>query len=185
VDKRKSDKWAILRLGARVLDSMLDTTEHTGRVDAWCVEQLKAPKQDHYLITRVLPRWVREHWSYLPAEPSPTVAGHLRNGRLYVNLPKIADWWQSQTRDERELQLGSEQALRSQAAALGLSYIKTKAARGTADNSDGRYQMRCLELPEHLTETVLAACDLATVGPPLAYRAAYPTLPFEQHSNEE
>lgn len=182
---RNSDKWAILRLGARVLDSMLDTTEHTSRVDAWCVEQLKAVRQDHYLITRVLPRWLREHWSFLPDEPSPTVAGHLRDGRLYINMPKVADWWQNQTRDERELQLGSEQALRSQAAALGLSYVKTRAGRGTADNRDGRYQMRCLELSEDLTESVLAACDLAPQDAVGAYPLAHPVLPFEQHSDEE
>ncbi len=182
---RNADKWAVLRLGARVLDKMVGSKVHSERVDAWCVDQLKGTKQEHYLLSRVLPAWVMAHWSFLPDEPSPMVDGFLKDGQLHVALARLAAWWERQTRDERELQLGSEQAMRHQAESLGLEYRKVKGAVGTADNKDGRYQMRCLVVPEAMTTQVLERADVSRLGSSMACTPeGLATLPFEQGDDE-
>jgi hypothetical protein len=182
---RNSDKWAILRMAARVLDSMLDTSIHAERVDAWCMDRAKERKVEHYMITRVLPAWYMAHGAFLPNEPSPSLAGFQKDGRLYVNLPQLARWWSREARDERELQLGSEQAMRFQAQSLGLELVTRKAAYGTADNKDGRYQLRCLEIPEDLTNAIMEASGWVHMGLTPEPSETDSMLPFEQHNHEE
>lgn len=187
---RTADKWAVVRLGARVLAELTGDEGHVARVDAWCVDQVKAGEsQAHYLVTRVLPQWVIAHSGFIPEEPTPMLAGWTRDGHLYVSLVKLARWWTQDTRDERELQLGAENALRGQAEALGLTPKKYKSSPKVQGERNSRYELRAYELTRELTEQVFSLADEGTPGVP--HRVSPPTgafdamLPFEQSSHGE
>ena len=187
---RNADKWSIVRLGARVLAELTGDQGHVARVDAWCVDQVKAGEsQAHYLVTRVLPQWVIAHSGFVPEHPTPMYACWTREGHLYVSLAKLARWWSQQTRDERELQLGAENALRGQAQALGLENRKHKGPVEVQGDRSSRYEVKAWKLTQELTEQVYELADEGTPGvsPQRSPRpgADDATLPFEQVGDGE
>lgn len=172
---RNADKLAVLRAGARLLDSLVGhplawTTggDHYQRVVAWTNSREQVLSQDNTLTRKVLP-WALGLWNF-PAEPEIQEHGKFDKiktpvwveGDLEANLtldggsgvklwysPKLlAQAWAREVGGRVEPRTESETALKQQADALGKS-------PGSTNKRVGGEQQSWRRLPEEYVSVVL------------------------------
>jgi hypothetical protein len=133
---RDSDKWAVLRTGARILDEMLGegTTATSQRVDNWVQEQLVSPDRpmeaENKLTLEHLPRALRftgtkaQPFAAMHGEP-PTPA-FLKDGKVWFHPGFLAEWIERIRHGRVDPRVDSEEALRQQAHVLGLKALASR-----------------------------------------------------------
>lgn len=164
---RNADKLAVLRAGARLLDSLVGhplawTTggDHYQRVVAWCNSREQVLSQDNTLTRKILP-WALRLWN-MPDEPELTtdlgnlngirtpafVEGDLEASQtldggggpqIYYSATYLAEAWAKYHNGKIEPRTESETALSQQAQALGGSKPQSKRVRGT--RLTGKYRL--------------------------------------------
>jgi len=173
---RNADKLAVLRAGARLLDSLVgdgDAWEprggvHYRRVVAWCASREEVLEQDNALTIKILP-WALSLFNY-PTEPeiqeggkfdkikTPVwVEGDLEanqtldggvGAKLWYSPKLLALAWARENGGRVEVRTESATALQQQANALGKS-------PGTSNRRVGGEQQAWRQLPAKYVSTVL------------------------------
>lgn len=156
---RHADKMAILRMGARILDDLLGTDQHSLRVDAWVSEQVDTGAAN-LAVNEVIPWALRNSGGGIPDSAKGWQAAYYdsRDGTIWISIPRLADrWHERHNLSARERQLGSEDAIRTELKSLiGETMGKTKHV--DAEGAKKRY----VQLPADLTASILERAGLDT-----------------------
>lgn len=132
---RHSDKLAVLRVGARLLDLMTGDGWHAEQVDGWCAQQ-SAPEGD-YLTNRILPELLRESGMIGHAMGwQPVFADE--DGIVWWHPGRVADAWARKYRnaDARTRGFGDIETLHRHREAMGAGKSsRRKFAINRADES--------------------------------------------------
>lgn len=178
---RNADKLAVLRAGARLLDSLVGTPgawegqgEHYRRVAAWCASRSDVLEQDNTLTRQVLP-WALRHWG-LPDCPLVTDDKQNLNGirtpafikgdpqatqtldggvevEIWYSPTYLADAWYKYRNGKVEARTETAGALGQQAQALG---GRTQSHRlKNTEKDTAKYRL----LPKEYVSVVLDRAD--------------------------
>lgn len=158
---RAAELVAMLRTGARVLAALTQDEAHVARVDEWCAAY--RPDERDMLFRVILPRIVRT-WMAGGGLPPRAIGGcpvFLEDGRLWIHVGGVADWWRRETRSSRELQLGSEASIRRQLAVAGVLEIRRCSILQSRSRGQVDQQRRCHGLTPAQTAEILAEAGAA------------------------
>jgi hypothetical protein len=154
---RVADKWAILRMGARILDDLLGGQDHADRVDRWVSEQVDNGAAN-LAINEIIPWALRNAGGGIAESPLGWQPAYYnpRTRTVWVSVPRLADRWLDRNHiTARERQLGSEDAIRTELKAVGAD---TVGKVREVDRADGRaVGRRYVEIPAEWTARLLAA----------------------------
>lgn len=127
---RSAEKMAVLRVGARMLAEMTGDQRWIDIVDSWVTpnRQKGASDKENKLTLTILPQAL-SRWG-MPTEPAgpemgrwhmPTPAFVDAEGIVWFSPLQLATWWADRRTSKKvDSRVDSEDALRQQAAALGL-----------------------------------------------------------------
>ena len=150
---RVADKWAILRMGARILDDLLGGTVHAERVDEW-VERQKDTGAANLAVNEIIPWALRSALMPTSAKGKQAAYYNSRTDTVWVHVGTLADrWHERHNLSARERQLGTEAAIESELRAVGCgpSKVKMYGPATAADSGRARY----VELPRGYTARIL------------------------------
>jgi hypothetical protein len=154
---RVADKWAILRMGARVLDDLLGGQDHAIRVDKWVSEQVDNGAAN-LAINEIIPWALRNTGGGVAESPLGWQPAYFnpRTKTVWISIPRLADRWLDRNHiTARERQLGSEDAIRTELKAIG---AETSGKVREVDHKDGKaVGRRYVEVPAEWTARLLAA----------------------------
>jgi Bifunctional DNA primase/polymerase, N-terminal/Primase C terminal 1 (PriCT-1) len=154
---RVADKWAILRMGARVLDDLLGTVEHSERVDAWVSGQVDTGAAN-LAINEIIPWALRSAGGNIPTMAKGWVPAYYneRTGRIWVHTQQLADRWHDRHNlSARERQLGTVAAIEMELTAAGCGTGQPKVVEFRPKTDGGDLKKRYRELPENWTAHIL------------------------------
>jgi hypothetical protein len=121
---RFGDKIAVVRMGARLLDTLVGGDTHATRVDAWADVQ-EDMGSENTLTLKLIPAALRgTNWLQRPDAPNgrwpatPTFVDG--RGTVWFSPQLLAAWWHEMRHGRIEPRTESEEALNDQARALGL-----------------------------------------------------------------
>lgn len=146
---RHADKLAVLRIGARLLDTMTDTGWHAELVDDWVFNQVK-PDGD-FLTNRILPELLRDskmiEWA-IGWQPV-----FVKDGTVWFHPGRVADAWQQKYRnaDARTRGFGDAATITRHRQANGA----TQRALQDTEASDRRGRKPYYALPADLSAQVI------------------------------
>lgn len=129
---RHGDKLAIIRLGARILSDVTGDESHIRRVDAWASEQVDRG-EENALTMELLPAAL-QFWGVVERpyrHPSPpyyglpspvvvTASGDGTENALWVELGKLAAWWDKHKGGRVSERVHTKDALEEQAKRLDM-----------------------------------------------------------------
>jgi hypothetical protein len=178
---RHGDKIAIIRLGARVLSAITGDQHHIDVVDRW-VQQVRDVGTENALTLSLIPEYLSlvgavgkpERRTFAPHHSVPTPV-LIRPGKdevtgIWVNTDLLAQWWKEHRSGRVESRTETAEALKQQAAELGMrgeragkaghDYYRTRVRE--ADEHTGRAEMRTWQrLPQEVADRLLAEFEQA------------------------
>lgn len=127
---RWADKIAILRLGSRVLDSLVGGSAHAERVDAWATQQVDTG-DENALTLELIPAAL----TFTDVSKQPRVISGfdktvlcspvlVRDGLVWFSPEHLAQWWSQFKRGNVQKRVATKEVLIEQARALGLGGTK-------------------------------------------------------------
>lgn len=150
---RHADKVALLRMGARILDDLLGTADHSARVDKWAADQIDNGAAN-LAVNEIIPWALRT--SLMPTSARGKQAAYYspRTDTVWVHPSTLADRWHDRSNlSSRERQLGSEAAIETELKAMGCGPSKVKEYGPRTANDSGR--ARYVEVPAAFTAHIL------------------------------
>lgn len=160
---RHDDKMAILRMGARILDAVLDSgTEHADRVDAWVLAQIDSGVAN-LAINEVIPWALRSNMQPTSAKGWVPAYHDATDNTVWVSVSRLADAWHARHNlTSRERQLGSEDAIRSELSSAGCDM--TSSTKYTGLDNNPREKKRYVQLTAEMSALVLERAGIVPDG---------------------
>lgn len=159
---RHADKMAVLRMGARILDDLLDTKDHSKRVDEWVADQVDTGAAN-LAVNEIIPWALRSAGGGIPSTANMWQPAYWdeKAGVVWVSIPRLADAWHNRHNlTSRERQLGTEEAIRTELKALiGDTLGKTKYT-----DVENKVKKRYVPLPASLTSEILERAGVDASG---------------------
>jgi hypothetical protein len=131
---RFKEKMRILRFGADLLARVTGQQTWVQRVDDWCNEQM--PTTENVLTLKVIPAALLSlNWpEKVAGNYGATNAVYIDAGRVYVNIPSLADWWSQKHYHRIDMRVESSDALLAQVKQVAETTVRRRSSSsGTAN----------------------------------------------------